>query len=264
MLGREMRVRNYSPKTIKAYSREIAGICLFFRCSPRDVSRESMLGYFDRKLRQGLSSQSISLAMNAVNFIYRDLYNIKDFVPFRHPKRSKKLPVVLTKDEVLRVIESITNTRHRLMISLAYAAGLRISEVVNLRVCDLDCEQMTLMVREGKGKKDRMTVLSPKLISAISELTVGKSGRSYFFETNRGGKYAARSIQKIFQNALADAEVAKPATFHSLRHSFATHLLEQGTDVRYVQELLGHANIRTTQIYTKVTNPALKNIKSPL
>jgi len=264
VLQREMRVRNYSLKTIKAYSRAIAGMCLFFKKPPRDLERDQILEYFDAKVEHGLSSQSIALAMNAVNFLYRDLYKKADFEPFRHPRKTKRLPVVLTRDEIKRLIDNVINVQHRLMISLSYSAGLRVSEVVNLRVADLDCEEMILMVRQGKGKKDRLTVLSSKLISDISTLVVGKSGKSYFFESNRGGKLTVRSMQKIFHQALQNAEIKKPATFHSLRHSFATHLLENGTDVRYVQVLLGHANIRTTQLYTQVTNPALKNIVSPL
>jgi integrase/recombinase XerD len=251
VVEREMRVRNYSPRTIKAYSRTIADLCLFFKKPARELKRDEIIVYFESKLTSGLSSQSISIAMNAVNFLYRDLYKKVDFEPFRHPKRTKKLPVVLTRDEIICLVNTVKNVRHKLMITLAYASGLRVSEVANLRVADLDCVEMTLVVRQGKGRKDRLTVLS------------GKSGRDYLFESNRGGALTARSIQKVFYKALLGSGVQKPASFHSLRHSFATHLLENGTDVRYVQALLGHSNIRTTQIYTQVTSLKLKNIKSP-
>ena len=150
------------------------------------------------------------------------------------------------------------------MVALAYAAGLRVSEVVKLKVSDLDAEELTLTVRQGKGKKDRLTIISSKIAEDLEQLIKGKRGGDYIFESERGGRLTEMSAQKVFYTALKKAGIKKPASFHSLRHSFATHLLENGVDVRYVQELLGHANIRTTQIYIKVTNPSLKNIKSPL
>lgn len=149
-------------------------------------------------------------------------------------------------------------------MSLAYSAGLRVSEVVNLRVRDIDITEMTITVRQGKGMKDRLTVISPRILDSLHKFTAGKKGNDYLFESERGGKLTTSTAQLVFQQCLKKSGIQKEATFHSLRHSFATHLLENGTDVRYVQALLGHANIRTTQIYTHVTNPMIKNIKSPL
>jgi site-specific recombinase XerD len=150
------------------------------------------------------------------------------------------------------------------MLALAYGAGLRLSEVVNLKVKDLSLDELTIHLKQAKGKKDRITILSEKIKDDLKNYIVGKRADEFVFTSERGGKLSERTLQKIFQTALKKAKIKKPATFHSLRHSFATHLLENGVDVRYVQELLGHANIRTTQVYTKVTNPRLKNIKSPL
>lgn len=263
VLDREMRIRNYSPRTIESYRRAIVDLCTFSKIPPRYLEREQIIAFFDIKQKQNLSSQSISLLMNAVNFLYTDLYGRKDFEKFRHPKRSKKLPVVLRRDEIKDIIDCVKNKKYRLMIALAYAGGLRVSEITHLRVRDVDCEDLTIVIRQGKGKKDRITVLSPQLISDISEYTIGKTGSDYLFESSRGGLLTTRSLQKIFHQSLEYAGIQKKASFHSLRHSFATHLLENGTDVRYVQTLLGHVNIRTTQLYTQVTNPALKNIKSP-
>ena len=149
------------------------------------------------------------------------------------------------------------------MIAVGYSAGLRVSEVVNLKVHDLNIEALTIHVKKGKGKKDRITILSNKLQNELRNLIAGKSSADYLFESNRGGKLTTASLQKVFKRSLNKAKIKKQATFHSLRHSFATHLLENGTDIRYIQELLGHANIRTTQIYTKVTSPNLKKIQSP-
>ncbi|MEK7512332.1 MAG: tyrosine-type recombinase/integrase, partial [Patescibacteria group bacterium] len=143
-------------------------------------------------------------------------------------------------------------------------AGLRVSEVVNVRIKDVDLDGLQLHVKQGKGNKDRITVLPEKLKNDILQFITGKNSDDYLFASERGGKLTKRTAQIIFERAMKKVGIVKDATFHSLRHRYATHLLENGVDVRYVQALLGHANIRTTQIYTHVTNPAIRNIKSPL
>jgi len=179
-------------------------------------------------------------------------------------KRSKKLPIVLSREEIKNIIDATRNPKHKLIISLAYGAGLRISEVVNLKLKDIDFNELTIHLKNAKGKKDRITIFPEKIKNDLQNLIASKNSDDYVFESERGGKLTERTAQKVFENALRGASIKKDATFHSLRHSFATHLLENGVDVRYVQELLGHQNIRTTQVYTQVTNPKLKNIKSPL
>jgi site-specific recombinase XerD len=228
------------------------------------LDEEEAKDYLYQKQKSGLSSQSIALAANALNFLYTQIYHKNNFQKLRHPKKTNKLPTVLSKNEIEEIIKQTNNKKHRLMLSIAYASGLRVSEVINLHVKDVDINQMTVMVRQGKGKKDRLTVLSPKITGEVRSVMAGKEPNDYVFESERGGKLTTTSAQMIFKQCLRKAGISKDATFHSLRHSFATHLLENGTDVRYVQELLGHANIRTTQIYTHVTNPNIKNIKSPL
>jgi len=150
------------------------------------------------------------------------------------------------------------------LVALSYGAGLRVSEVVNLRVRDIHVDDLSIHLKDAEGNKDRITVFPEKLKADLHELTALQHGNEFVFESERGGKLNERTAQLIFEKALEKSKIEKNATFHSLRHSFATHLLENGVDVRYVQELLGHANIRTTQLYTKVTNPNLKKIKSPL
>jgi len=150
------------------------------------------------------------------------------------------------------------------MLSISYGAGLRVSEVIGLKVADIDFDNLLIHIKHSKGNKDRVTVLPEKLVDEMKRLAAFKVGDDLVFESERGGKLSTRTLQKVFENGCKKANIKKKATFHSLRHSFATHLLENGVDVRYVQELLGHQNIRTTQIYTHVTNIALKNIKSPL
>ncbi|HPI67370.1 MAG TPA: tyrosine-type recombinase/integrase [bacterium] len=260
----ELKLRNYSPKTIKAYAFVAKDLYLYFKKSLRDLSNSEIKDYLLKKQARNLSSQTMALYANAINFIFREIYKKADFEKLHYPKKSQKLPVVLSREEIKKIINSIDNLKHRLMIALAYGAGLRVSEVVKLKVLDIDLNELTLVVRQGKGKKDRLSVLSKNLLSDLEKIISSKNGNDYVFESERGGGLTEMSAQKVFYQALKRAGIKKPASFHSLRHSFATHLLENGVDVRYVQELLGHANIRTTQIYTKVTNPSIKNIKSPL
>ncbi|MFA4873233.1 MAG: site-specific tyrosine recombinase/integron integrase [Patescibacteria group bacterium] len=264
ILTREMVLRNYSRKTIAAYTSAVKGLFTFYRKPLRDLSLEEIKEYLYIKQQKKFSSQTIALAANAINFLYTQIYKRPNFEKIRHPKRSQRLPEVLSRIEIEKILEQIENIKHRLLIACAYGAGLRVSEVVRLRVQDIDMADKTITVRQGKGRKDRLTVLSGKIVSDLEKFLVGKEGRDWVFESERGGRLTEATAQKVFYAALKRAGIKKHATFHSLRHSFATHLLENGVDVRYVQELLGHANIRTTQIYTKVTNPSLKNIRSPL
>ncbi len=264
IITQELKIRNYSPKTIKAYCGVARDLYGFYKKPLRLLTKEEIKKYLLHRQEKGLSSQTISLYANAINFIFKEVYRQKDFEKLSHPKRNQKLPVVLTRIEVQEIINKTTNSKHKMMISIAYGAGLRVSELIRLKTADINLDELTITIRHSKGKKDRLTVLPKKEIYNLRQLLAGKEQNDFVFESNRGGKMTEMSAQKMFYGALKKARIKKQATFHSLRHSFATHLLENGVDVRYVQELLGHANIRTTQIYTKLTNPALKNIKSPL
>lgn len=263
----ELKLRNYSQKTLKSYLGCLKEYFDFLSCNETIKnlkSVEKVRKFLLNKQDKGRSGQTINLYLNAIKFFYRDILKSAEKIDLKFSKTSKKLPVVLLHSEIEKILEQIKNMKHRSMIALAYGSGLRVSEIMNLRVQDMNLQELTLHLKQSKGKKDRITVLPEKLKSDLLNLIVGKDSKNYIFESNRGGKLNIRSIQKVFENGLKSAKIDKPATFHSLRHSFATHLLENGVDVRYVQELLGHSNIRTTQIYTKVTNPSLKNIKSPL
>jgi integrase/recombinase XerD len=264
IVRRQMELRNYSPKTITAYISVIRDLYYYHKKPPRKLDRSEIVAYLSSKQQKGLSSQTISLCANAVNYLYTEIYKIDDFEKFRHPKKSKKLPVVLSRDELSLLFSQTKNIKHQLLMKLAYSSGLRVSEVVRLQAQDINLSELTLMVIQGKGKKDRLTVISQNLIPDFQNLIAGKSSHDFVFASERGGHVTEATVQKVFYACLKKSGIAKPATFHSLRHSFATHLLENGTDVRYVQELLGHQNIRTTQIYTQVTNPSIKQIISPL
>ena len=248
-----MRVAGYSPRTIEAYSR-----CVM------EIGEQDLLVFLD-KLAQAHKS---SFTMNQYHAAYK-LYVTKILcqtcdISFPYAKRHKKLPVVLSREEILKIIEVTKNHKHKLMISLAYGAGLRVSEVVKIKVQDLDLAGLSLVVREAKGGNDRISILPETLIDNLRIEVAGKIGGQCLFESERGGKLTTRTAQAIFEKSLKLAGIQKAATFHSLRHSFATHLLENGVDVRYIQKLLGHASITTTQLYTKVMNPSLRKIRSPL
>lgn len=263
IMTQELKIRNYSSKTIQAYTRVIRDLTHFNGNPLQNLTTDELKRYLMYLHDQGKTSQTIALAANAINYLYTQIYKQTGYQKLRHPKRPLKLPVVLTKQEIERLLSVIINRKHKTLVGLSYAGGLRISEAIHLRVQDIDLEARTIFVHQGKGKKDRITILSDRLITDLAALISYKPTKAYVFESERGGPLTTRTAQKIFETALQKAGINKPATFHSLRHSFATHLLENGTDIRYVQELLGHANIRTTQRYTQVTNPMLKNIKSP-
>ncbi len=260
----ELRIRNYSQRTVKIYLhflREYFG----FLATRVDRQPETTIKDFLLMLEgKGASAQTRNLCLSALKFYYRHVDKTRTHIDIRTAKRNSRLPVVLSRKEIGRMLDVTRNTKHRLMLALAYGAGLRVSEVVALKVQDVDVTEMTMHIKQAKGRKDRISVLPEKIIDHLSQFMAGKGKNDIVFQSERGGQLTTRSAQKVFEQALGRAGINKAATFHSLRHSFATHLLENGVDVRYVQALLGHQNIRTTQLYTHVTNPRLKQIQSPL
>jgi len=261
---RLLRLRSYSPKTRKAYLLYIKDYITFSKKRGIKTRQKAVEEFLLDKHKRKQSPQTINLALNAVKFLYAKVLKDPQKIDLTFAKRSKKLPIVLSRAEIKKIIEATENPKYRLMTALGYACGLRVSEVVNLKVSDLDINELVVHIKGAKGKKDRISVLPEKLQNDLRNLIAGKKASDFAFASNRGGKLTTTSLQKMFRKSLSKAKITKPATFHSLRHSFATHLLENGVDVRYVQELLGHRNIRTTQRYTQVTNPQLKNIRSPL
>ncbi len=259
----ELRYRSYSQKTLDSY---LGCLKDFFGFLKENFDKfdefkvkEYLIGLKDR----GLSGQTINVHLNAIKFFYENIVKIPFKISIKFSKKPNRLPEILSREEIDLIISTITNEKHRLLISLSYGAGLRVSEIVKLRIKDIDLPNLQLNIRQSKGAKDRITVVPKKLRDKITQFMAGKNADDFLLASERGGRLTERTAQIIFERALKASGIKKPATFHSLRHSFATHLLENGVDVRYVQELLGHQNIRTTQIYTHLTNPALKNIKSP-
>ncbi len=260
----EMRLRGFSRRTMGTYLHALRQYFTFRQTDDPSLDQESIRQFLLQREQDGNSAQTRNVLLHAIKYFYKDVLRVRQAIDLRPAKEASTLPVVLSHDEILRLLAVTKNGKHRLMIALAYGAGLRVSEVITLRVGDLDLAGLQIHLKAAKGNKDRVTVFPESIRTDIQNLIAGRSSGDAVFESERGGILSVRTAQAVFAHALQKAGIAKAATFHSLRHSFATHLLENGTDVRYVQALLGHANIRTTQRYTHVTNPALRKIKSPL
>lgn len=254
----ECRLRGYSQSTIDVYSHHVKKF-LLSGLSPRD--------FLLSLIRTGACDESVRSACFAIKFYLRisgnpadELEKILNDLP--NVKREKRLPVILSKEEVERLVFVTKNLNHRLIILVGYSAGLRVSEIINLKWEDVDFDRNLIHVKRAKGKKDRVVMLSLKVKDALKSLSSVKQG--YVFLTNRGSKYTQRCVQRILENSARKAGLRKKVTPHTLRHSFATHLLEKGVDIRIIKDLLGHSSISTTLVYTKVSNKTICNVKSPL
>jgi len=263
-LNIELKLRNYSIRTIKSYN-----ICIkyFLKKSNKNVeeiTEKDIINFLLFLQDNKKAPKTINLYKQAIKFFFNEILKSNLKIDIHFSKEAKKLPIVLNKSEVLEIINNIKNTKHKLIVSLAYWAGLRISDVIDLKVWDFDFENLTIHIKWWKWNKDRLTIFPESLKKDIIQLSWLKKWNELLIESERWGKLTTRSLQQIFKNALNKSWIKKQATFHSLRHSFATHLLENWVDIRYVQDLLWHASIKTTQIYTKVMSPKINNIKSPL
>jgi integrase/recombinase XerD len=261
-LETELKIRAFSPQTVKAYLYWNKDFLNNVNKNPEEITEDDVKNYIAGKMSGGVGAKSIVLIRAALKFFYDEVLG-KDIVNLKTPKIAKKLPVVLTKEEISKLIGSIKNRKHKLMVMFMYSSGLRLSELLNLKVGDLELEEKIGWVRSGKGSKDRMLLLSNKLIEELREYIQSKKESDYIF-TGRKERMTPRNVQKIIKRAIKIAGIEKDVHPHSLRHSLGTHLLEDGVDIRKIQVLLGHANLSTTQIYTQVSNEELKKIKNPL
>lgn len=203
--------------------------------------------------------------INAIKFYFQQvLGREKEIYNLHRPRKEHKLPSVLSEEEIILIFKQVSNIKHKALLYLIYSGGLRLSEVVNLKISDIDSKRNLILIREAKGKKDRTTLLSQTLLELLRTYYREYKPKEYLFEGQDQEKYSTRSVQNIFKKALFKSGIKKNATVHTLRHSFATHLLERGTDLRYIQELLGHSSSKTTEIYTHITKKGLDKIVSPL
>ena len=214
---------------------------------------------------KNFKSSTLDVIINGLKFYYSVILNKKFAFEITRPKKDKYLPTVLNKTEIKNIINSIDNIKHKTMIMLIYSAGLRVSEASKMRVQDIDFERETITVKNSKNRKDRITILSQTFAQILKKYLELYNPNYWLFEgQNKKNHITIRTIQKVFEIAMKNANIKKETGVHGLRHSFATNLLEEGTDIRYIQDLLGHASPKTTMIYTHVCSKKLKNIKSPL
>ncbi len=263
-----MRIRNYSYKTISNYRSHLIQMIHFF--SPKALSEiskteiEDYLAYLVNKRK--LSGSSLNVAINSIKFYQENILKRPSRGLFALPKiiQPKQLPEVLSVQEIELILQKTSSQKYKTIFSLIYSTGLRISEAANLKIGNISGHNKTILVKNGKGKKDRYVILSNKILEMLREYYIHYRPKEYLFENEFDYEHVSeRTIQDVFSGVIKNCKIRKNATVHTLRHSFATHLLEAGVDIRYIQELLGHADINTTVRYTHVHSKALKNVTSP-
>jgi integrase/recombinase XerD len=290
-----MKIRGYSFRTQKVYAAHLRRFWRYIAMAEEDTQKKEDTSKEGNMVTPGESSASIDRdessikhamiqqyllslaeegksyayidqAVSAIKFYYVDTQGRIDLiVSFTRPKKEQKLPNVLSIQEVVRLLDSISNLKHKAMLTLVYSSGLRIGEVVRLRVEDIDPERKAVHVRQGKGRKDRYTILSDRAFALVKQFIQSEQLEYWLFPGATPGKHLTeRTVQKVFEHARTAAGIRKSCSVHTLRHSFATHLLEAGTDLRYIQEFLGHRSSKTTEIYTHVTIKDTRRIQSPL
>ncbi|HXL55321.1 MAG TPA: tyrosine-type recombinase/integrase, partial [Chitinophagaceae bacterium] len=262
-----LALKKYSKNTVRNYCNEFHHLLrLLNKRSVNDLNKQHIMSYLLWLLeKQGCSAMHAHTAVNAIKFYCEQVMKKgKEFYDLPRPKKPVKLPSVLAEEEVITLVQKTKNLKHRAMMMAGYSAGLRVSEIVNLKINDIDSKRMMIHNRAAKGEKDRMVPFSKKLLETLREYYKEYKPKEYLFEGQKGGMYSSRSIQLILKEAKVKAEVKKKGSTHMLRHSYATYLLEAGTDIRIIQELLGHNSIKTTMRYTHVSKKSLEKVESPL
>lgn len=259
--------RRYSPSTINTYLDSIKTFLRFYAFKKiQEIDNNDLIRFNNEYiLANNYSASFQNQVVNAVKLFFKTIENSPlDIDAIPRPKRAKKLPNVLSKEEVKAILDTPTNIKHKAMLSLIYACGLRCGEILSLKPNDIDSKRNILHVKNAKGQKDRIVPLSEKIIVLLREYYKATKPKYYLFEgQTKGNRYDARSLQNVLKQSIAKTKITKPVTLHWLRHSYATHLLESGTDLRYIQEILGHNSSKTTEIYTHVSTKSLQQIKSP-
>ncbi len=262
-----MKHKRYSESTITTYTEAVKHFLLYFKQRKiGTLSNDDVVEYVhEHIIKKKLSFAYQNQLVNGLKLFFREVEKSKiEIDKLQRPRREHKLPNVLSKEEIKAILDAPTNIKHRTMLSLIYACGLRRSELLNLKPQNIDSKRHLLIIRNAKGRKDRVVPISDKLIEMLREYYKEYKPKVWLFEGQKAGEpYSETSLQKVLKIALAEAGNKKPVTLHWLRHSYATHLLESGTDLRFIQELLGHKSSKTTEIYTHVTEKSLQKIKSP-
>lgn len=262
-----MRLRNFAESTRQSYTHHLSQLALFHKKSPHLLNQEHITDYIlYLSDKRKLSFNTCWQAIGAFRCFYNQfLGNGKIILKIPKRKRVKKLPVVLSKEEVQKLIFAVKNPKHRIVLMTIYSAGLRLGEVVHLKVSDIDSQRKTIRVREGKGKKDRYTILSDKLLTELRTYYHLYHPSSWLFYSVKPEQPMSKSsVQKVYTDAKKKAHIFKNGGIHTLRHCFATHLIEDGTDIRTVQHLMGHTSVRTTMVYLHVSQRMISQTVSPL
>lgn len=265
-LRQELIVGGYSPRTVKMYLFYLKDFLLFAALPPAQIERNNIMEYLAKKKEGGsVSNSTLSLAHAALSFYFHRILGKKILDDIKPPKRAKTLPTVLTRREVKELILASPPKRDRLIVQFLYSSGSRVSECVKLKTVDLNQKERIAVIRSGKGNKDRTIILSREWIKYLKKYLERKKVKSEFvFSKKNGTCLSVDTVQRIVRRAAKKAGIEKHVTPHTLRHSYATHLLDLGENIRKIQELLGHSNLNTTQIYTHVSLQELKKVESPL
>ena len=263
----QLQLKAYSPNTLKTYKNEFAQLLHVLKDkNVNDLDAERLRSYFlycTNTLK--LSENTLHSRINAVKFYFEQvLKREKFFYEIPRPKKPQILPKVINAQDIKKLFEVTTNPKHLMMLKLCYGMGLRLGEIVALKVTDIDSKNMQVFIERAKGKKDRYINLPETVLVPLRAYYVAYKPKKYLFEGQYGDQYSTRSAQQVFKNALEKAKINKVVGIHGLRHSFATHLLESGTDIKFIQELMGHNDIKTTLRYLHVSEKSIRKIKSPL
>jgi integrase/recombinase XerD len=260
----ELKISKNSDYTLRNYINFNRKFLEYSKKNPEEITEDDVKQYLSENLSNS-SSSTIIVFLSALKYAFSNILKKDITSNIKRPKKERRIPSVLTKDEVKKLINSIIAKKSKLMVSFMYACGFRVSELVNLKIKDLNFEESIGDVRQGKGKKDRVFNIPDFLIEDLKDqIQKQKEAKEEYLFTGPNGNLSERNLQKIIQKASKRAGINKEVHCHTLRHSFETHLLENGTDIRKIQELLGHADLSTTQIYTHISREELKKIKSPI
>lgn len=262
----KLEIKKYSYNTVKTYVSCFEAFLNFYKeLDLLEINEELIRKYLQKLVQEGKSNSYINQAVNSIKFYYEGVLGMPNrFYSVERPRKESPLPKVISQKEVLELIKQTKNIKHKCIVSLLYSAGLRRSELQNLKPTDIDSTRMIIRVNGGKGNKDRVTLLSEKILDNLRIYFKEYKPKNWLFESPTGNQYGATSIKEIINKSAKKANIKVKVTPHMLRHSFATHLLENGTDIRYIQSLLGHSSTKTTEIYTHVATNAFKKIKNPL
>ncbi|MBE9468142.1 MAG: tyrosine-type recombinase/integrase [Bacteroidetes bacterium] len=262
----KLQVLRYSENTVRTYVAMFEEFINYYLESDLlSINANDITNYLKYLVGRKVSKSYQNQAINAIKFYYEIVLSLPNcYYHIDRPRKEQKLPIVLSTVEIQNMFKTITNIKHKAILMTIYSAGLRVSELINLKISDIQSERRLILVRNSKGNKDRVTLLGEKTLIILREYYKTYKPKNYLFEGSKGGKYSRTSIQKILKKAVLKAKIPKRVTIHTLRHSFATHLLEKGVNLRYIQNLLGHASPKTTEIYTRVSTIGISEIKNPI